>query len=85
MLFADDTNIFVEVSSEEEVCKKTNLILAAVDHENMIQNQLHINMKKYVYMHLRPGRYSSCTRVIKYGSEKNVELAGHTLLKVKIK
>ena len=83
--FVDDTSIFVEGSSEEEVYEKPNLVLAAVDHEYMIQNQLHINMKKYVYMHFRPGRYSSCARVIKYGSEKNVELAGHALLKVNIK
>ena len=81
VLFADDTNIFVEGSTEEEVYEKTNLVLAAV-HEYMIQNQLHINMTKSVYMHFRPGRYSSCARVREYGSGKNVELAGHTLLKV---
>jgi hypothetical protein len=39
-------------------------------------------MTKSVYMHFRPGRYSSCARVREFGSEKSIELAGHTLLKV---
>ena len=81
VLFADDTNIFVTGKSEEEVYSKANQVLAAV-HDYMIKNQLHINMTKSVYMHFRPGRYSSCARAREYGSEKCVKLAGHTLLKV---
>ena len=81
VLFADDTNIFVEGNSEEEVYAKANIVLADV-HNYMKQNQLHINMTKSVYMHFRPGRYYSCARVREYGSEKHIKLAGHTLLKV---
>ena len=45
-LFADDTNIFVEGSSEEEVyeIEKTNLVLAAV-HKYMIQNKIMYQQK----------------------------------------
>ena len=81
VLFADDTNIFIVGKSEEEVYMKANQVLSAV-HDYMIKNQLHINMTKSVYMHFRPGRYSSCARVREFGSEKSIELAGHTLLKV---
>jgi len=81
VLFADDTNIFVVGRSEEEVYLTANEVLAAV-HDYMIKNQLHINMTKSVYMHFRPGRYSSCARVREFGSEKHIKLAGHTLLKV---
>ena len=81
VLFADDTNIFVTSKSEEEAYSKANQVLAAV-YDYMIKNQLHINMTKSVYMHFRPGRYSSCARAREYGSEKSVKLAGHTLLKV---
>ena len=81
VLFADDTNIFVAGKSEDEAYRKANLVLAAV-HDYMIQNQLHINMTKSVYMHFRPGRYSSCARVREFGSEKYLKLAGNTLLKV---
>jgi hypothetical protein len=81
VLFADDTNIFIVGKSEEEVYMKANQVLSAV-HDYMIKNQLHINMTKSVYMHFRPGRYSSCARVREFGSDKSIELAGHSLLKV---
>ena len=81
VLFADDTNIFVVGKSEEEAYMIANEVLTAV-HDYMMKNQLHINMTKSVYMHFRPGRYSSCARVREFGSEKHIKLAGHTLLKV---
>ena len=81
VLFADDTNIFVVGNSEDDVYMKANQVLASV-HNYMIKNELHINMTKSVYMHFRPGRYSSCARAREFGSEKYIKLAGHTLQKV---
>ena len=81
VLFADDTNIFVVGKSEDEVYEKANRVLIAV-HEYMSKNLLHINMSKSVYMHFRPGKYSSCARAREYGSEKEINLNGHSLMKV---
>ena len=81
VLFADDTNIFVVGKTEEEVYTKSNQVLTAV-HDYMIKNQLHINMTKSVYMHFRPGRYSSCARAREFGNEKHLKIADHTLMKV---
>ena len=81
VLFADDTNIFVTGSTEDDVYLKANKVLQSV-HEYMISNLLHINMTKSVYMHFRPGRYSSCARVREYGSEKYVSLGAQNLQKV---
>ena len=60
---------------------KSNQVLTAV-HDYMIKNQLHINMTKSVYMHFRPGRYSSCARAREFGNEKHLKIADHTLMKV---
>ena len=46
------------------------------------KNQLHINMTKSVYMHFRPGKYSSCARAREFGNEKHLKIAYHTLMKV---
>ena len=81
VLFADDTNIFVIGKDEEEVYNNANNVLNEV-YDYMAKNQLHINTNKSVYMHFRPGRYSSCARVREYGSEKFVQLADHTLTRV---
>ena len=81
VLFADDTNIFVVGKTEEEVYLKSNQVLTAV-YDYMIKNQLHINMTKSVYMHFRPGRYSSCARARELGNEKHLKIADHTLMKV---
>ena len=81
VLFADDTNIFVVGRSEEEVYEKANNVLLSV-HKYMTTNLLHINMSKSVYMHFRPGRYSSCARTREFGSEKHISLHNHTLQKV---
>ena len=45
-------------------------------------NLLHINLSKSVYMHFRPGRYSSCARARQYGCEKYLKLDGYSLTKV---
>ena len=39
-------------------------------------------MSKSVYMHFRPGKYSSCARVREYGTEKHISLHNHKLKKV---
>ena len=64
-----------------EVYLKSNQVLTAV-HDYMIKNQLHINMTKSVYMHFRPGRYSSCARAREFGNEKHLKITDHTLMKV---
>ena len=81
VLFADDTNIFVIGRTEEEVYRKANLVLESVLNYTKL-NLLHINLSKSVYMHFRPGRYSSCARARKYGCEKYLKLDGYSLTKV---
>ena len=81
VLFADDTNIFVIGKTEEEVYQRANDVLQAVQ-SYMTSNLLHINLTKSVYMHFRPGRYSSCARVREFGSEKSLVLDSHKLTKV---
>ena len=48
----------------------------------MRSNLLHINLTKSVYMHFRPGKYSSCARARPYGNEKALSLNGYKLSKV---
>ena len=48
----------------------------------MTHNLLHINLNKSVYMHFRPGRNSSCARSREFGSDKTLNLSGHTLTRV---
>ena len=81
VLFADDTNIFVVGRTEDEVYKNANLALEAL-YDYMTHNLLHINLNKSVYMHFRPGRNSSCARSREFGSDKTLNLSGHTLTRV---
>ena len=53
ILFADDTNIFIEGASIEEAYKKGNIVLQLVK-EYMMHNKLHINMSKCCYIHFKP-------------------------------
>ena len=53
ILFADDTNIFVEGTSTEDAYRKANLLLNSVKHY-MLLNKLHINMSKCCYIHFKP-------------------------------
>ena len=53
VLFADDTNIFVEGKSAEEAYRKGNALLRLV-REYMVLNKLHINMTKCCYIHFKP-------------------------------
>ena len=61
--------------------QRANAVLQAVQNY-MTSNLLHINLTKSVYMHFRPGRYSSCARAREFGSEKSLILDSHKLTKV---
>ena len=53
--FADDTNIFVSAESHKLAVQKANKILTSVSsYMYMYASKLHVNMKKYCYMHFRP-------------------------------
>ena len=52
VLFADDTNIFVSGSTEEEAYEKSQIVLNQLE-EYMFANQLHINVEKTCYMYFR--------------------------------
>ena len=56
VLFADDTNIFVEGTTIEETYEKGNKLLAAIK-KYMTLNKLHINMSKCCYIHFKPHAY----------------------------
>ena len=53
ILFADDTNIFVEGQSAEDAFEKGNKVLRSV-RNYMLLNKLHINMSKCCYVHFKP-------------------------------
>ena len=85
VLFADDTNIFVVGKDEEQAYINANIVLNEL-HKYMLQNQLHINTNKSVYMHFRPHlnreERLSCARTREYGSEKSLKLSSYKLKKV---
>ena len=85
ILFADDTNIFVSGHNENEAYANANKVLNNVN-SYMVNNQLHINMDKSVYMHFRPNLNSherlTCARTRKYGSENFITIAGQKIKKV---
>ena len=58
VLFADDTNIFVDGSTAQEAYEKGNDLLRSLQ-TYMILNKLHVNMTKCCYMHFRPNSTSS--------------------------
>ena len=53
IMFADDTNIFVEGHTAEEAYAKGNELLHSVQ-KYMLLNKLHINMSKCCYIHFKP-------------------------------
>ena len=53
IMFADDTNIFVEGKTEDEAYAKGNELLKSVQ-KYMFLNKLHINMSKCCYIHFKP-------------------------------
>ena len=56
ILFADDTNIFVQGKTLSEVYMKANKILKSIS-EYMVSNKLHINHKKCCYIHFKPKNF----------------------------
>ena len=53
VLFADDTNIFVEGVTAQEAYEKGNKLLKCLQ-TYMILNKLHVNMSKCCFMHFQP-------------------------------
>ena len=53
VLFADDTNIFVDGSSAQDAYMKANRLLSSLN-TYMHLNKLHINMTKCCYIHFKP-------------------------------
>ena len=53
IMFADDTNIFVEGNTAEEAYNKANTLLKSL-HKYMVLNKLHINLSKCCYIHFKP-------------------------------
>ena len=58
VLFADDTNIFVDARSKTEVYRKANTLLSHI-YKYMFANKLHINLKKCCYMYFNPAKRGS--------------------------
>ena len=83
VLFADDTNIFVSGKSKIEAYENAHIFPNGI-HEYMFSYQLHINLTKSVYMHLRPylnqNDRQTCARC---RIEKNLKLGNFTMKKVK--
>ncbi len=85
VLFADDTNIFVEGDSAESVHEKANIVLGKVN-DYMTANKLHINIGKSCYMHFKPGLSRgtlTCARARPYDSDLTVKLEGRKLQHVR--
>ena len=53
VLFADDTNIFIEGATAAEAYDKGNKLLKCL-YRYMILNKLHVNMSKCCFMHFKP-------------------------------
>ena len=53
ILFADDTNVFVEDKCLHKAYEKANTILECI-HKYMLANKLHVNVKKCCYMLFNP-------------------------------
>ena len=67
ILYADDTNIFIEGYSREDAFRRANMVLKNVS-DYMDCNLLHINMGKCSYIHFEPTRDISgtCSRTVPF-------------------
>ena len=87
VLFADDTNIFIEGESIEEAYRKGNHVLGKIE-DYMIKNQLHINIDKSCCMEFCPKLKSdtmTCARSRPYCTKSlsnSLYLCGKELKKV---
>ena len=59
VLFADDTNIFVQGKNLKSVCKAANELLGKISNY-MLCNKLHINYEKCCYMHFHKNPSKKC-------------------------
>ena len=57
VLFADDTNAFVQDKCKYTAYKKANAVLKSI-HDYMLANKLHINIKKCCYIQFNPHRHN---------------------------
>ncbi len=76
ILFADDTNIFVEGETVLEAYEKGNELLRCL-HRYMILNKLHINMTKCCYVHFKP----NCATTDVENPEHTLEIDGFPIKK----
>ena len=78
VLFADDTNIFVEGESDKEAYSNGNRLLKLL-HQYMILNKLHINMSKCCYIHFKP---KACTSQVT-SAELKLQIDDFTIKRTK--
>ena len=64
VLFADDTNIFIEGNTAQEAYEKGNKLLLCLQNY-MLLNKLHINMSKCCFMHFKPKSSRPTDEVLK--------------------
>ena len=72
VLFADDTNIFIDGMSAREVYKKGNELLKYLQRY-MTLNKLHINMTKCCYIHFKP---QTRAKTVEADGQLNLEIDG---------
>ena len=77
VLFADDTNIFVEGATAKDAYDKGNELLKCL-YRYMILNKLHVNMSKCCFMHFKPKSASSDESE---NSDLKLEIDGFTIKK----
>ena len=84
VMFADDTNIFVNGNSEKEVYLKANELLDELN-KYLHSNQLHINVEKCLFMYFRPRmnhqETMTCARSKKFGSDYQLFVNGNKIKK----
>ena len=70
IIFADDTNLFVDGKSPDEVAIKTNLILDRLK-VYLEANYLHINIQKSKFLHFKPPRkkIENITQQVKFAGQ----------------
>ena len=78
VLFADDTNIFVEGATAQEAYEKGNKLLKCLQNY-MILNKLHVNMSKCCFMHFKPSKCATPENIC--DPELRLEIDGFAIKK----
>ena len=76
VLFADDTNIFVEGATAQEAYEKGNKLLKCLQNY-MILNKLHVNMSKCCFMHFKPSKCATSEKIC--DSDLKLEIDGFAI------